>query len=312
MKTFAQILIESKPKINNLALIRQERGYDCGPTCLKMLLGPSSPSILQICKMCGSDAMTGTDDVRMASGMEYLGIRYRVGFGKSTQALEDVLARGNTVVLRTLTRGIKHWVVVYGWDGDVFYVNDPWLGSIRYSPKEIEAIWKPRDYFYFEILRNLKESADVEIREMTEADLPVVEQAMLVVFKGILDPKELIYYAHAHDTRLSKIAEVGSKFSGFYLLQEKSILEVVDHETIIDKDLQYYEHKRGLEGVALGVLPEFRGSGVGHALKEVPRLMGFDYIWGYQLKNLKNIDFWLRRRRVIADSGDLYITLEDL
>lgn len=48
--------------------------------------------------------------------------------------------------MRTLTQGIKHWVVIYGKTHNQFLVADPWLGKIKYNVEQIISIWKPRDF----------------------------------------------------------------------------------------------------------------------------------------------------------------------
>jgi hypothetical protein len=151
--------------ITEMEHIFQELEYDCGPTCIKMVakhLGKGQQySLSDITQICGSDNQTGTDDKKMAIGLKHLAIPFKVGDAKTTFKLREALLDGKLIILRTLTRGIKHWVVVYGYKDGKFQVNDPWLGQIKYSEDELLAIWKPRDYFYFEIgTGNITEDED--------------------------------------------------------------------------------------------------------------------------------------------------------
>jgi hypothetical protein len=41
-----------------------------------------------------------------------------------------------------------------------------------------------------------------------------------------------------------------------------------------------------------------------------PTSMGYDYVWGYQLKMLDNINDWLKRRKIYADIGNMFITYQ--
>jgi hypothetical protein len=64
--------------------------------------------------------------------------------------------------------------------------------------------------------------------------------------------------------------------------------------------------------VALVVKDMERGSGIGSKLKDYTRTLGVDYVWGIQYKDLGNLQQWLRRRKLAAESDGLNITVEDL
>jgi hypothetical protein len=66
----------------------------------------------------------------------------------------------------------------------------------------------------------------------------------------------------------------------------------------------------GVEGLLLAVDESIRGFGFGNRLKDLPRTLGVDYIWGQQFKLLNNLDDWLKRRELIGEIGDVYITAE--
>jgi GNAT superfamily N-acetyltransferase len=109
------------------------------------------------------------------------------------------------------------------------------------------------------------------------------------------------------DIENSIIIEVDGKLAGFYFLRPKDIPEKINPEiynTI--KDL------RGVEGVALGVFPEYKNLGIGKKLIEYPQQMGYDYIWGYQYESLKNLRDWLKRRKYFGfdDDENAHITYQ--
>ena len=83
------------------------------------------------------------------------------------------------------------------------------------------------------------------------------------------------------------------------------------HPGTIMINFEDFEGAEGIEGVALGVDNQYKGLGIGKKLIEYPRnLPNVDYIWGYQLKSLKNIDDWLKRRKIYAENNYLYVTYQ--
>ena len=66
----------------------------------------------------------------------------------------------------------------------------------------------------------------------------------------------------------------------------------------------------GVEGVLLAVDKSIRGQGWGNKLKDYPKELGVDYIWGQQLKTLGNLQDWLKRRHLYAETDYVYITIE--
>jgi len=105
--------------------------------------------------------------------------------------------------------------------------------------------------------------------------------------------------------RLGVVLEINGEVAGFYFLKENPIPEIRNSEVYdMLKDM------RGIEGVGLGIFEKYKGLGLGKKLIEYPQSMGYDYIWGYQLKSLENIDDWLKRRKIYAEGGGQYITYQ--
>lgn len=71
-----------------------------------------------------------------------------------------------------------------------------------------------------------------------------------------------------------------------------------------------YKVLRGIEGVLLAVDETIRGQGWGNKLKDYPKTLEIDYIWGYQLKSLGNLNDWLKRRKLLYQTDDCYVTIE--
>lgn len=93
------------------------------------------------------------------------------------------------------------------------------------------------------------------------------------------------------------------ELKGCYLFGDKGI------DSIIGKS--DYDKLRGIEGVLLAVDKSIQGQGWGDKLKDFPSTLGYDYIWGQQLKTLNNLSDWLKRRKLIAETKSVYITLEE-
>lgn len=66
----------------------------------------------------------------------------------------------------------------------------------------------------------------------------------------------------------------------------------------------------GVEGLLLVVDESVRGQGWGNKLKDYPKSLGYGYIWGQQSKGLNNLNDWLKRRELVATTGEVYITAE--
>lgn len=161
--------------------------------------------------------------------------------------------------------------------------------------------------------RTLCETLTPRIEPLDRQDVPAILRACVMVFtgKGMSDEHLVSFVQSYTDWQLSRKLMLGDQMIGFYLLREGSIIELANACGDVTEDLTRYQDKRGVEGIALVVIPEYRGTGYGNLLKNYPKTMGYDYIYGMQLKTLGNLDDWLKRRRLIADCHDVWVTLED-
>ncbi len=117
--------------------------------------------------------------------------------------------------------------------------------------------------------------------------------------------------------RISIKAVQDGQIIGFYLLGQRKIsLAIREENAVPTEDLARYDSLCGIEGVALGVIPEFRKMGVTEQMKQrVRTIPGTDYIYGMQYKSLANLHYWLHTRRLVAESftaEPVYFTLEDV
>ena len=157
-------------------ILQQTNGINCGPTSLKMLLNyyktRKNPSLDTLTDVMEVDTDFGTTDIRMKKGLVYCKINHKQIKTNSEGALnllKNYIKNDRKILLRTLTQGVKHWIVIYDFKDNLFLVADPWLGKIKYNDKEIYNIWKPRNFDgfivygdFFENIENWKYGWDKE------------------------------------------------------------------------------------------------------------------------------------------------------
>jgi len=139
----------------------QQKAYTCGPTCVHMVadyLGVKHGGAEEIEQLCNCTNTTGTIDTGIKNALDTLGIPNEQNTKHTDDVsviayLNNVLTGDDVFIMRTLTRGIKHWIVIYKYDNGVYFVADPWLGKIQYSVKQILAIWKPRNFDGFRVFK---------------------------------------------------------------------------------------------------------------------------------------------------------------
>ena len=159
------------------------------------------------------------------------------------------------------------------------------------------------------------------LQKIDPTDRDAIVQHTITEFHGNgISDAEIAYFTETFtDWDLSRKLTLDAELAGFYLLHEGSITDLLsryDHYRPIE-DLSGYATKRGVEGIILLVLPQYRGKGYGNLLKDLPRSMGYQYVYGEQFKATPAVlQHWLKRRRLIADCcgpyGDVWVTLEDL
>jgi GNAT superfamily N-acetyltransferase len=301
--------------------IRQPDGISCGPTCIKMVgdfFKGEVASIEDICKSCGTDHITGTPPERMRKGLASLDIKYveHMDDENPYQSLRDAIDRGSVTMLRTLTHRVPHWIVVHSYNEEspnIFYVNDPWLGQLEYNEEQLEEIWRERNYFFFEVLKE-NEQIDLNEDEQNIVIRPYNDDDFESVFNMLTDVYSKLRGMSAGSIwtvirsqcrgsfGLSVVVEVNGEVGGFYFLTQADLTP--KEGTGITDDMI------GIQGVALGVSSKYKNLGIGKRLIEYPQTLGADYVWGYQLKDLENINDWLKRRKIYSESEGMYITYQ--
>ncbi len=117
-------------------------------------------------------------------------------------------------------------------------------------------------------------------------------------------PKDYFFGIIAQETNwdLSIMLVDGDELKGLYLFGDQQISSILN--------LLEYKDLKGIEGILLAVDSSIQGQGWGNKMKEYPKTMGFDYIWGQQLKTLNNLNDWLKRRILVGQTKSVYLTLE--
>lgn len=115
------------------------------------------------------------------------------------------------------------------------------------------------------------------------------------------------YIRNMAEWDISLKAIIDNKIVGCYILNKDPYL----FKSNTGLDTSHYKDLRGLHGVGLAVLPEYRNLGIGRALRDYTATMGYDYIYGMHLASLNNLDHWKKIREVVYTSPTMHITLKD-
>lgn len=185
--------------------------------------------------------------------------------------------------------------------------NDNNLKFYRYGRSDMaQAFWKnydPKENLQF--AGGGSAETNIVIRKIDDKDIPEIRRNIAdVLHKTGMNTNEIWSIIGDIDKNISIVAEYNNELAGFYIFREENIpiIDVVDSR---------FENKDGVEGVVLGVFDKFKNKGVGKKLIEYSQNnLDYDYIWGYQLKSLDNINDWLKRRDIYWESPNLYITYQ--
>lgn len=308
-------------KFNEMKHYYQPTGNSCGPACIKTILNSDSETIEDIVELCGTDWKEGTPPYKMERGLDSLNIDYDIKHGFNE--LKDSISNKKPCLLRTVTKQVPHWIVIYGYyeKDDYWFVNDPWLGKIQYDSNELDEIWKVRDYFYYEINDYIWDEIKLEDIKISSIDKKEIENIINITaetFKKHMSfAASVSYLKDCVDFSISIKATYNDELIGFYLLNENKIPYINEKNLKISvekyKELQ---SNNGLEGVALVILPDYRKLGISKLLIEesykIAKNLDCDYVWGEALKTINNLNEWSKVRTFIGETDGLYITAKIL
>ena len=139
------------------------------------------------------------------------------------------------------------------------------------------------------ILETVQHQQGFAIENIQQDDIKEILILCAKVFVHVMSPEATVKYLFS-DTNwnISKKAVYNGKIVGCYLLNETQIADAIDINNTkhVTENLYPYTKKRGVQGVALAVLKEYRGANFGRELRNVPLNIGYDYIWGEHLNGL--------------------------
>lgn len=157
--SWPDLVSEYEDLLPSFELVRQPDGITCGPTSAAMAidwLRGDRPNVPAVADAMGTDALTGTTDVRMARGLDQYGVSWSRELEKADDPIIELkkeLRGGRCVVaLRTLSLG-KHWVLAYASTRAGVLVACPATGVRFWSDDACDRYWGARDYHSFMIKR---------------------------------------------------------------------------------------------------------------------------------------------------------------
>jgi hypothetical protein len=275
----------------------------------------------QVAAMCGwlPGHAPGAPD--LAAGLAGLGFASRrVAAGPGGLPAVAAFLGGSLALVPTAAGGRVHWAVAHRAAGPRLAVADPWLGDVEAGEDDLAGGLRAGGGDALLVARD-QQGEDVEVRPFAHGGAPDAEEDALVGEALDLveaafapgcgpDPSWVRPYAReAADWRLSRAVVAGGRLAGAYLLRESSIADGVAEEPGgTAGDLSKFEGLSGVEGVALVVAPGMRGRGYGRLLRSLPSELGFDYVYGKQLKSLGNLPHWLRHRELAAETAHCWVT----
>jgi len=151
-----------------------------------------------------------------------------------------------------------------------------------------------------------EELLNTKIRRMTVDDIKVIIPRLAEVFHKTKISNIGVWNMVKTEISIDKsvVILVDNKISGFYFIGDNQIPDIGNDVSKKLGELQ------GAEGVALGVFPEYKDRGLGKELITWSQYLPVDYIWGYQLKSLDNINDWKKRRDVYLETPSMFITYQ--
>jgi len=152
------------------------------------------------------------------------------------------------------------------------------------------------------------QGSEATIVKVSQQDLPELMEVGRTCFPQFSDIYDNVVNAETGgDFSYSYVAKMDGRIVGGYILVPMSVYSPDISETYPYKNL------RGIQGVSLFVATEFRGTGIGKRLRDLPLRWGFDYVWGEQFIKLGNLNNWTAfGRRLLFTQGGVNVTIMDL
>lgn len=265
----------------------------------------------------GTDSLTGTTPDRFSHGLDSLGIEHEHLFW-SVEDLKDWLDTG-WAALRTITGGIPHWVIADDWDGSRFHIADPAGGEYWESERETDARWQKRNYEAYKIPRKSSwkrpvkvETAKHLVQPLAQGEIPEAFEIAVEAFGHLMAPQAIRGYLSSSVTQglsaglWEKQGDRKGRMIGTYLLRRVNSLS--GHWAGLSTSSGA---TTGAEGIALALAPHSRGHGLSHLLRAYATRSAGGFLVGQHLHGLDNREHWLKRRQVIGETDEGFLTMEE-
>jgi 8-oxo-dGTP pyrophosphatase MutT (NUDIX family)/GNAT superfamily N-acetyltransferase len=207
----------------------------------------------------------------------------------------------------------------FGWETDH-------IAWVTFEDLEADIKNNPGDYHSglvalftnsYELIRRLTVTEDVNGAK--QASAPAISVVSKSDIPALLVAGEQSFPQYANLFRSIIIDATGGDFSHSYVAKDQGKVVggyILTHRSIYNPEVPAtapYRDLRGVEGVALFVIPEYRGSGLGRRLRAIPLDLGADYVWGQQYADLNNLQNWVNfgRRHLFSVDG-VHFTVMDL
>ncbi len=139
----------------------------------------------------------------------------------------------------------------------------------------------------------------------------------ITIFRNHMSEAEIKEYLIAQtDFNLSSIAVYHGEIIGFYLIGDNHVPAdlPIDNLLIPENEYKRILALNGMEGVVLGVLPDFRKEGVGKMLISnsyaIAEKFHKDYIWGQHYITFNNLPEWEKMRTHFASDDEVHYTIK--
>jgi len=145
--------------------------------------------------------------------------------------------------------------------------------------------------------------SDIKIEKIEKKDIHEIIHMSSVIFSHVMSYKNNVkYISNVTDFDKSVKLTNDGDIIGCYLVN--------------DIELEEFRDKKGIEGIAICVKPEYRNYGLGEKLKdwleEYAEDNDYDFIFGELLKGLKNLKQWLKRMDLYKEDDHSYYIIKHL